>query len=115
MRWNFLRRKHEDARVMPNPLDAGAKANAQLNKSLSPFQRISHAENQQFRVTSIQSGRAYVIYTSHAVQNICCLDNGRIYCCHLSPRIGEFPRADHILAQALMIRFSEDEFLRIAF
>lgn len=94
-------------------MHAGARAESKLLESLDSDQFYSLQMLGYFFVRSLQSGRIYKISRGMS-GNIRCVDPPASFCCHLIHDERIFPTADHMLAQALMIRHSEKEFLRIA-
>lgn len=122
MRWPWKRRQAPEPEPEPviweappavRSLHCRMKAESKLIESLNPEQLYSFRMRGCFFVRSLQSGRIYKI--SRGISgNISRVDPPASFCFHLNHPEHVFPIADHVLAQALMIRYSEKEFLRIA-
>jgi hypothetical protein len=88
---------------------ASARAESLLRRFLSPAQREQLDNQNWFHVTS-QHGRAYRIYRVNTY-NVERLADGARLC---AVPAADMPLADRMLAQMLMLRFREDEFLATA-
>lgn len=92
---------------------ASRRAFALLSRILTPEQRADYAREGAFRVLA-PSRQQYRIRKG-TYGNVDMLDtNGHVQQCLCIHPAGELPDEDTMLAQLLMIRFAEDEFLRIA-
>lgn len=95
--------------------EAEAKAEALLLRHLTPEQAHDYRRNRAFTVCS-RRGSRYRISCDRISGNIVLLDSKgervQRYCAH-APH-DSMVGADHFLAQALNLRFNEDEFLLVA-
>lgn len=81
--------------------------------ALSPEQWQSVKEWDMFKVVS-NRGHTWIIRTDHLVGNTYRIDYGG-FCTGLVWTGEDYPRWDLFLAQALMLRTDEDEYLRVAY
>jgi len=98
------------ARLMSPVVSPEQKARELLLSALSPGQRYNLTRHGWFEVIS-NKGHRWVIRADVGVSyNV--YHNRYKYCAHI--RGGSVPKDDHLLAQALMLRTDENQFLRIA-
>jgi len=95
----------------PETYVADEKAKTLLFSQLTEEQRKSFVESGWFLVLSKRSGRQYRVHVSHLVANVTRLEDGARLCAHCDPSL---PRADHLLAQKLMLEYDEEAFLQVA-
>ncbi len=92
---------------------ANARATELLMEHLTPEQRKTCKDHGWFIVEGGRSKQQYRINTRSAAGNIDIIGSNNRLCCH-APYDRGLPKDDHLLAQKLMLQFSEDDFLRIA-
>jgi hypothetical protein len=123
----FLRRRGRDW-ALPSPAPAGpptaeaqAKAWQRLRASLSSRQLQTISLHGFFEVRGSTSGKTYRIYTNSGYSMNVRVTNpfgreSRSYClyCKGATHAHSIPLADHLLAQALLLRTDERLFLAIA-
>jgi hypothetical protein len=123
VREEAARQREDEARAARHA--ALERANELLLEHLTPQQRDSFHKNGWFIVEGGKSKTKYRIHKRSAAGNIDVLernllsmmtDDGRVahrLCCHVPYERG-LPIGDHLLAQKMMLQYSEDDFLRIA-
>ena len=92
---------------------ADEKARKLLLEHLPPEQAERYAREQKFSVTA-SSGAIYELDCKRRMHNVRRIEGGRAveeYCIYLT---GDCPLPDNHLAQMLMLRHAEKDFLRIA-
>lgn len=118
MNWPWKRRRQQApepairSKVNTDTRSPADRARMRLLQSLTYEQLRTYVEDNYFDVEALDSGRTYRIFTRSIISNVTCLNTGLRYCCQLDSC--GYPIADHHLAQALMLRYAEKDFLRIA-
>jgi hypothetical protein len=105
-------------RLSPRISEARALARNKLLESMNDTQRYTFQSMHYFDVVS-DEGRHWRIHTTSIVGNVELMaprnpwNEKNTYCIHL--RVAACPPEDHWLAQALLLKISEKDFLRTAF
>jgi hypothetical protein len=102
--------RHEDE--AKRRAEAGKKAGELLRENLTPKQRRALTRHGWFLVEGGKSGKLYRVEAGSYAGNIYELDEKKKpvarYCVHASPDI---PLGDHLLTQALSLRFDEEHII----